>query len=263
MTTAIPSPKPWADTPLAPIRTPVFLTKKHDLWTEGASHMCMMHNSLFRGYNTIYHQACHISDADKSDFIGYCLTWHKFLKAHADNEDKSLFPRIEEQLEDKTIFVESHKEHDAFMPQVENFHTYLASLPTPSSFSGPALLEIMSTFQSPFEAHMRAEVQLIASLASHPKTPAPGSKLEKTILETNNTKEGNAFVASGFTDVVPFFMFNFEGDYEDGLWKDWPPIPGPVRWGMMGIANMLHSGWWKFAACDAKKRRRELYALAG
>lgn len=73
--------------------------------------MCMVHNSLFRGYNSIYHQAPHVAEADKADFIGYCLTWHKFLKSHADNEDNSLFPKLEELLDDKLIFTESYKEH--------------------------------------------------------------------------------------------------------------------------------------------------------
>lgn len=73
--------------------------------------MCMVHNSIFRGYNSIYNQAANISEVDKADFVGYCLTWHKFLKSHADNEDTSLFPKTEELLGDDKIFEESHKEH--------------------------------------------------------------------------------------------------------------------------------------------------------
>jgi hemerythrin superfamily protein len=63
----------------------------------------MVHNSIFRGYNSIFHQATHVTEADKSDFIGYCLTWHKVLKMHAENEETNLFPRTKELLEDKTI----------------------------------------------------------------------------------------------------------------------------------------------------------------
>jgi len=73
--------------------------------------MCMVHNSLFRGYNSIYHQAPHVADADKTDFIGYCLTWHKFLKTHAENEDKGLFLITQKLLDDATIFIEADKEH--------------------------------------------------------------------------------------------------------------------------------------------------------
>lgn len=76
--------------------------------------MCMMHNAMFRGYNYIYHQAPHVAEADKADFIGYCLAWHKFLKTHAENEEAGLFVETEKLLEDKTIFAESHEEHGAF-----------------------------------------------------------------------------------------------------------------------------------------------------
>lgn len=81
------------------------------MWTLGASHMAMVHNSLFRGYNSIYQQALHVAEADKADFIGYCVTWHKFLNTHAENEENTLFPRVEEILKDDSIWVESHKEH--------------------------------------------------------------------------------------------------------------------------------------------------------
>jgi hemerythrin-like domain-containing protein len=78
----------------------------------------MVHNSIFRGYNSIYHQAPHVTDSDKPDFIKYCLTWHKFLKAHAENEETSLFLRIEEILEDKTLWERSHEEHGTFISTI-------------------------------------------------------------------------------------------------------------------------------------------------
>lgn len=73
--------------------------------------MALLHNSIFRGYNSIYLQAPHVQDADKADFIGYALTWFKFVKSHHDDEEDSLFTKIEELLEDKTVFEETHKEH--------------------------------------------------------------------------------------------------------------------------------------------------------
>jgi hypothetical protein len=73
--------------------------------------MCMVHNSIFRGYNSIYHQAAHVTEADKPDFVGYCQAWYKFLKTHADNEESGLYPRTEKLLDDATIWEASHKEH--------------------------------------------------------------------------------------------------------------------------------------------------------
>jgi hypothetical protein len=81
------------------------------MFTTGATHMSLLHNSILRGYNSIYQQAPHIQEADKAAFIGYCQTWYKFVKSHHDDEEATLFTKVEELLEDKTVFAESHKEH--------------------------------------------------------------------------------------------------------------------------------------------------------
>jgi hypothetical protein len=81
------------------------------MFNSGASHMCMVHNSILRGYNSIYHQAPHVTEANRPAFLGYCLAWHKFPKTHTENEDNSLFVNMEDLLGDKTIFDESHREH--------------------------------------------------------------------------------------------------------------------------------------------------------
>ena len=150
---------------------------------------------------------------------------------------------------------------DGFMPGLAKFHEYLTNLPSPSKFSGTMLLEIMDSFQKPFEAHMRSEVQTIANLASHPKAPEVGSQKEKATQAEFDKREGDKIREAGMTDVLPFFLFNFDSEYEGGLWKDWPPIPGPIRWMVMNVAKLLHPGWWKFASCDGTRRRKELYAL--
>jgi hemerythrin-like domain-containing protein len=73
--------------------------------------MCLLHNAIIRGFNTIYLQAPHIQEADKADFIGYALTWFRFVKSHHDDEELNLFPKMEEVLGDKTIWTETHEEH--------------------------------------------------------------------------------------------------------------------------------------------------------
>ena len=103
--------KPWADGPMKLITTPQFETKKTDIFTSGATHMALLHNSILRGYNSIYQQAPHLLDNDKADFIAYSLVWYKFVKSHHDDEEETLFTKIEELLKDKTVFEETHKEH--------------------------------------------------------------------------------------------------------------------------------------------------------
>ena len=97
------------------------------------------------------------------------MTWYKFLKAHADNEDAGLFPAIEELLDDDKVFEESEKEHgmlmirdygqkeaeyakwgfvciEEFRPGLARFQEYLVNLSSSANFSGTILLEIMETF---------------------------------------------------------------------------------------------------------------------
>lgn len=108
--------QPWADQPIQLVGTPQYLAKKTDLFAVGASHMALLHNSIFRGYNSIFLQAPHVRDADKPDFVGYCLTWYKFVKSHHDDEEETLFTKVEELLDDKDVFADTHKEHGTAPP---------------------------------------------------------------------------------------------------------------------------------------------------
>lgn len=103
--------KPWADAPMKLVATPLNDTGRTDLFSTGASHMALLHNAIFRGFNSIYLQAPHVADPDKPDFVGYCLTWFKFVKSHHDDEEETLFTKVEDLLGDKTVFEETHKEH--------------------------------------------------------------------------------------------------------------------------------------------------------
>jgi hypothetical protein len=102
---------PWADGPMRLITTPQFETQKTDLFTTGATHMCLLHNSIIRGFNSIYLQAPHVRDADKTAFVGYAQTWYRFVKSHHDDEEENLFNKVEELLGDDKIWAETHGEH--------------------------------------------------------------------------------------------------------------------------------------------------------
>lgn len=105
----------WADGPVELITTPQYQTKKTDVFTTGATHMALLHNSILRGYNSIFNQIPYIQEEDKGDFVRYSLTWYKFVKSHHDDEQANLFTKIEGLLQDRGIFEESCQEHGRWM----------------------------------------------------------------------------------------------------------------------------------------------------
>jgi hypothetical protein len=137
----------------------------------------------------------------------------------------------------------------------------LSSLKTPSDFRAAELRRIMGTFQEPFESHFHSEIATILSFAEHPKAPKAGSSEEATAAQTFKSWGKSTVTKAGITDVVPFFLLNLDRTAEEGMWANWPPMPAPVRWGLINIAGIFHSGWWKFTSCDAAGQPRELWAL--
>ncbi|KAJ2975009.1 hypothetical protein NQ176_g5754 [Zarea fungicola] len=120
----------WAESPIPLVPTPQHLTGKTDLFTAGATHMALVHNSMIRGFNSIYLQAPYIDEKLSPDFIGYSLTWAKFVASHHHDEEDNLFGKVSELLDDKDIWTETKKEHDAFIDGILQFQTYLGSLKT-------------------------------------------------------------------------------------------------------------------------------------
>lgn len=85
--------------------------------------MALLHNSLIRGYNSIFLQAAHVRDEDKADFVGYSKTWVRFIKSHHDDEEDLLFPEIKGMLSDQHVCGDMHEEHG----EMSRCHGRLAS----------------------------------------------------------------------------------------------------------------------------------------
>ncbi|KAI1105655.1 hypothetical protein F4804DRAFT_117306 [Jackrogersella minutella] len=253
--------KPWADAPIKLVTTPQYETKKTDIFTTGATHMALLHNAILRGYNSVYQQAPHVKPTETSDFIGYALTWYKFVATHHDDEEATLFPKVEEVLQDTTIWAATHKEHEAFLGGLAQFERYLRGVEAqPAKFDGAELVSIMDGFREPFDAHFHSEIATIAALAGHPNAPKPGSPEEQTAALTFKSWGKSTVTKAGTLDVVPFFLLNLDGTAEEGAWENWPPIPAPIKWGLVNIAGAWHSRRWKFSSCSGG-RPRQLHAL--
>ncbi|CAI6333609.1 unnamed protein product [Periconia digitata] len=255
------STKPWADGPCALITTPQYATNKTDIFTLGATHMAHIHNAILRGYNSIYQQAPHVTDEDKPEFIGYAQTWFRFVKSHHDDEEQELFPQVEEVVGTSGIWDATHKEHEAFLTGLSNTNDYLAQLAEAFDFDGFELRRIMSTFQEPFAAHFHSEIKTIVSFADLPTAPEPSSVKATQAAAVFKSWGKKTVMKTGSTEGVPFLLLNLDKTYEEGKWAAWPPMPAPVRWGLVNVGGAYHWGRWKFASCDSSGMPRELYAL--
>lgn len=150
---------------------------------------------------------------------------------------------------------------ESFLAGLSEYSTYLTTLPSPSSFSGPTLVEIMSSFQDPLCHHFHHEIATIASFFDLTSSPPPGSKQADEAAAIFKAWGKKTVMKAGTFDVVPFFLMNLDATYEEGMWANWPPMPAAVRWGMVNVAGSVHWGWWKFASCDGWGAPRGLYAL--
>ncbi|KAF3009791.1 hypothetical protein E8E13_010015 [Curvularia kusanoi] len=180
--------------------------------------MTHIHNAILRGYNTIYLQSPHITPSDAPAFIGYALTWHKFVKSHHDDEESSLFPKIAEVLQttDAALWAETHREHESFLAGLSEYEKYLSGLASPADFDGQELRRVMESFQAPFEHHFHSEIAHIASFAALPSAPASGGPDEDNAAAVFKAWGKKTVMKAGAMDVVPFFLMNLDATFEEG-----------------------------------------------
>ncbi|KAL1848571.1 hypothetical protein Plec18167_002193 [Paecilomyces lecythidis] len=225
--------------------------------------MALLHNAILRGFNSIYLQAAHVKQTDYADFIGYSLTWYTFVKKHHDDEEKGLFPKVEEAVGQKGVLDKAFEEHATFMEGLSKFYAYLKPLSEhgkASGFEPSALISIMDSFSEPFCHHFHSEISTIAAL-SELKTVQENHELAKTVGPVFAQWGKSSIMRAGLTDVVPFLFLNFDRTAEDGKWANWPPMPAPIRWMLVNVGGSWYSRWWRFASCGYDGKPRTLYAL--
>lgn len=250
-----------------------------------ATHMALVHNSIIRGYNSIYLQAPHVRDEDVSDFVAYAMTWHKFVVSHHDDEEEKLFPDMVSLLGDSKIWGNMKEEHGMYF-DASSFHSsytrlqvistltiklesFLAGLAafqnhlntTDKKLRPTTLLSIMDSFAPDLETHLHNEVTTMSAMATHPAAP-PADSLRAALARDMLKAWGkNTVTKAGYRDVLPFFLMNTDRTFENGAWVKWPRMPEPIRWGMVNLVGMWHGSRWRFASCDAAGLPRELFAL--
>jgi hypothetical protein len=126
---------------------------------------------------------------------------------------------------------------------------------TPSQFSGTHLNSIIDSFAPTLLSHLESEIPTLLSLSRF------GSTLPLLTMVNQEALRSPQMLSK--TGGVVFFLRNLDLGFEDGRWKNWPPIPAPVWWMVMRSVAKWNKGWWRFASADEHGMTRELYALDG
>lgn len=143
---------------------------------------------------------------------------------------------------------------DAFLPGLRAYSEYLQSVtPTPQTFSGARLNAIIDSFAPVLILHLSDEIPTLLSLSRF------GSQLR--FLDGINMESKKSPLHLSMTTGVPFFFRNLDVEYEDGLWRGWPEIPGLIWWVMQRTFVAWNWRLWRFASCDERGQLRELAAL--
>jgi hypothetical protein len=141
---------------------------------------------------------------------------------------------------------------EAFHDGIVAFKSYLDSVTGQESvFSARELLAIIDSFGASLSQHLADEIPSILALSKY------GVKIPIAKFWAKQRKAKMSLDGMG---RVPFFFLNLDITYEEGLWKDWPPAPGWVKWVMRNLLTYRNQGYWKFAACGADGTPKELYA---
>jgi hypothetical protein len=205
--------------------------------------MALVHNVIIRGLNGIYLSASSVPEAQQADFIGYVKCWWEFVHGHHTNEEDNIFPAIEKGAGTPGLMDTDIGEHATFLQGLADLKKYLDEVTAqPKTFDPKQLLQHLDSFAPTLHGHLVAEIPRLLSLSRF------GDKIPFTQIMA---KEGNkTHITLSKTGGMIYFMRNLDVDYEDGLWKDWPPIPGPARLIVMKTLGNWNRRWWKWASCD-------------
>jgi hypothetical protein len=127
--------------------------------------MALAHNSFFRGLNSIYLQAPHVTNlTDIADFLTYCQAWFEMVTHHHDKEEEQFFPAIARYTGDERIMCENIDGHKHFHEGLKRFGKYVYGDMDEGNFDAGVLKGIIDGFKEPFERHMRQEIESLLRL---------------------------------------------------------------------------------------------------
>ncbi|KAI1770136.1 hemerythrin HHE cation binding domain-containing protein [Hypoxylon cercidicola] len=247
--------KVYADHPFQLLTTPTYQLRNDeeaDEFIEAATHMACAHNVMIRSLNAIYIQAPHIGPEQQQSFLQFAEVWYQGVEHHHRIEDEIFFPVLEEMTGEKGIMQVNVEQHDAFHPGLEAFADYMRRcLAGEARYDGKELVRLIDGFAPVFCQHLADEIPTFVALKKWGET-LKGFHT-RLAVEAQKTNQELGILAGAV-----FLMVTHDVDYEDGIHKDFPPIPAPITWGLRNLAWWAHRDWWAFAPCDRYGKMRPL-----
>ena len=149
--------------------------------------MTHVHNTLIRGFNSIYLQAPHVNlPADIRDLLFFCAAWVKTVEHHHDTEETTLFPAIEEFAKTPGLMEGNREQHHAFTPGLEHLLRY-AQTTNPEIYDWFTLKEILDSFAPSLMKHLEDEIDTLLRLERY-----DSKELMKLWLVAENVAKGAA-----------------------------------------------------------------------
>lgn len=254
------------------------LGRAQDRFIKGATEMACVHNVLIRSLNSIYLQARNVAPAKisaitpenkvdvetRDDFVDYAREWSTLLHLHHHGEETYLFPEIDKALNGKDIMERNVQQHRLFDEGVNRYDKYLEQVRRPAKgvervgeekfLYGPELCEIIESFGTILVSHLNEEIGTLLSLR------AWDEKLD--IYRIIEIEGEQAMKDCSLLGTVEFFWHNLDAGYEDGIHKDFPPAPAPLKFMLKNVLWYPNRRMWRFSSCTSamKPRPKLLYA---
>lgn len=191
----------YADHPFTLLETPV---SKLPSGSESkslervASIMVLVHNIIFRGLNSIYLQAPHVTPADALAFAHYMHQWHRMLHEHHHGEETICFPAIERLTGEEGIMEVNVAQHREFGDGLAAFEKYtLECIADPTRFDGHRVIKIVDSFGDVLNQHLNEEISTLLALERF-------GEEKMAPLESIFGEEGKEVMVGSLYSITPY-----------------------------------------------------------
>ena len=130
--------------------------------------MALLHNLIFRAYNSSYNQCLGVrpGTADARDFLVYNQVFYEHIKEHHDTEEEIFFPLLQKLTGEKGIMDQNIREHQELEEGLHKLHDYVFGTDS-NSYDGEKFKSILEILEGPLRKHLYAEISTMLDLTKY------------------------------------------------------------------------------------------------